>query len=759
MLSAGTYDFYISDTNGCSDTNTVIISEPQVLNASYTQTNVSCNGLADGTALVNITGGTQDYILSWDTLNYPLLGGINVFSTPIGVPAGVYPFGITDNNGCTFTDIITITEPSAIVVNETTTNVSCNGFSDGSVTLSISGGTPGYTEDWGTNNPNSLFAGTYNYLVTDTNGCIYNNSVTITEPNVLTSTLIPTDLTSCLVSNGSIDLIVSGGTPPYSYLWNNSNADTTQDLSNLSAGNYSVNITDNNGCNISNNVSVNQPSNGLSLTLTSSNYNGNEISCFGGSDGTITANASGGIGVLTFSWTGPNGYNSTSSQISNLYTGSYSVTMTDSVGCSLFENIILNQPQVLNAYYTQTNVSCNGLADGNAVVTILGGTPNYFARLDTLPDVPLPGNILNTSVYNQPIPAGMYPFVITDNNGCTFTDTITITEPSDINSSYTVTNYNGYNVSCNGSADANVNILWSGGTPPYQNWFNGTFTNDSVQNNLSAGTYIDSLIDDNGCTFSNTIIITEPNEIFVNETITNSSCNGLSDGSVSLSISGGTPGYTEDWGTNNPNSLFAGTYNYLVTDTNGCIYNNSVTITEPSEIIINVDSIVDVDVYNGNNGKIYITVNGGSSNYSYIWNGPNGYFSNSEDILGLYSGTYFLVVTDSTNCSLTDTIYVDQPSSLSLNLDTIINLLCFEQCTGQIDITPTGGDSTYTYLWNGPNGFTSTSEDLNNLCAGNYELILSDSSSSISSIFTISQPTQLQIITNADPVYLFGGQA
>ena len=198
-------------------------------------------------------------------------------------------------------------------------------------------------------------------MVTDTNGCIYNNSVTITEPNVLTSTLIPTDLTSCLVSNGSIDLIVSGGTPPYSYLWNNSNADTTQDLSNLSAGNYSVNITDNNGCNISNNVSVNQPSNGLSLTLTSSNYNGNEISCFGGSDGTITANSSGGIGVLTFSWTGPNGYNSTSSQISNLYTGSYSVTMTDSVGCSLFENIILNQPQVLNAYYTQTNVSCNGL--------------------------------------------------------------------------------------------------------------------------------------------------------------------------------------------------------------------------------------------------------------------------------------------------------------------------------------------------------------------------------------------------------------
>ena len=755
MLSAGTYDFYITDTNGCSDTNTIIISEPQVLNASYTQTNVSCNGLADGTALVNITGGTQDYILSWDTLNYPLLGGINVFSTPIGVPAGVYPFGITDNNGCTFTDIITITEPPAIIVNETILNVSCNGFSDGSVTLSISGGTPGYSEDWGTNNPNSLFAGTYNYLVTDTNGCLYNNSVTITEPNVLTSTLIPTDLTSCLVSNGSIDLIVSGGTSPYSYLWNNTNADTTQDLSNLSAGNYSVNITDNNGCNINNNVTVNQPSNGLSLTLTSSNYSGNEISCFGGSDGTIITNTSGGLGNLTFLWTGPNGYNSTSSQISNLYAGSYSVTMTDSVGCSLFENIILNQPQELNATTSQINVSCYGGIDGSAQVFVFGGTTDYLLSWDTL-SYPLVGNVFITPIG---VPAGIYPYAIIDNNGCTFTDTITITEPSDISSSYTVTNYNGYNVSCNGSADASINILWSGGTPPYQNWFNGTFTNDSVQNNLSSGTYIDSLIDDNGCTFSSTIIITEPNEIFVNETITNSSCNGLSDGSVSLSIFGGTPGYTEDWGTNNPNSLSAGTYNYTISDTNGCIYNDSVTITEPSEIIIDIDSIVDVDVYNGNNGKIYITVNGGSSNYSYVWNGPNGYNSNNEDILGLYSGNYFLVVTDSTNCSKTDTVYVDQPSSLSINLDTIVNLLCFEQCTGQINITPSGGDSSYTYLWNGPNGFTSSSEDLNNLCAGNYELILSDSSSSVTSTFTINQPAQLQTITNADTAICYGGLA
>ena len=168
--------------------------------------------------MVNISGGTTNYILTWDTLSYPLLAGVNVFSTPIGVPAGVYPFGITDNNGCTFTDTITITEPDSISVSLTTTNVSCNGLSDGSVSLTISGGTPGYSEDWGTNNPNSLSDGTYNYTVTDTNGCNYNDNITITEPIMLSSTINGTDLTSCLVSNGSIDLNVSGGTSPLMFI-------------------------------------------------------------------------------------------------------------------------------------------------------------------------------------------------------------------------------------------------------------------------------------------------------------------------------------------------------------------------------------------------------------------------------------------------------------------------------------------------------------------------------------------------------------
>ena len=754
-LSAGTYNYIITDTNGCNYIDSVTIIEPQILNATSSQTNVSCNGFTDGAALVNISGGTTNYILTWDTLSYPLLAGVNVFSTPIGVPAGVYPFGVIDNNGCTFTDTITITEPDSISVSQTTTNVSCNGFSDGSALLTISGGTPGYSEDWGTNNPSSLSAGTYNYTITDTNGCNYNDFVTITEPIILSSTIIATDLTSCLVLNGSIDLNVSGGTSPYIYLWNNS--DTTEDLNNLSAGNYSVTITDNNGCTTTNNTTISQPSNGLTLSLFSPTYNGYEVSCYGGFNGNITTTAAGGLGSLSFVWS--NG--DTTQNLTNLSAGSYSVTMTDSVGCSLFDNITLNQPTEITSSYVTSDVLCNGDSTGTASVTFNGGVTDYLLSWTGF-SYPLP-NGLNTFITPIGVPAGIYPYSVTDNNGCMHFDTITINQPNSISSSYTITNYNGYNVSCNGVNDASIDLQWTGGTSPYQNWFDGTTTTDTIQSNLSAGIYIDSLVDANGCSYSQSITINEPSALSLNLTTTNLSCYNSCDGRILTQINGGVPSYTFSWSDGSSldsnTNLCSGIYNITVTDNNGCIISDSSILTQPTEIIINIDSIFDVSVYNGNDGEIYITAAGGMFNYSYSWTGPNGFSSTNEDIIGINSGNYSITVTDSTGCSSTDLIYIDEPSSLSIQLDSITNLLCFEECNGQIMITANGGDSIYTYLWIGPNGFTSTDEDLDSLCAGNYELILSDSTSSISTTFTVSQPSQLQIITNADTALCYGGLA
>ncbi|MGY8989324.1 MAG: SprB repeat-containing protein, partial [Flavobacteriales bacterium] len=268
-----------------------------------------------------------------------------------------------------------------------------------------------------------------------------------------------------------------------------------------------------------------------------------------------------------------------------------------------------------------------------------------------------------------------------------------------------------------------------------------------------------TVTDLNGCSQSDTITITEPNDITVSSSTTNVSCNGGNDGTAILTLSGGTGTLTPNWGTNNPISLAAGTYNYIVTDSNLCVDSGSVTITEPSEIIIVTDSITEVSVYGGNDGAIYISPNGGGGNYTYNWSGPSSYSSVNEDIIGLYFGDYIITVTNSANCSQSDTIFVDQAPSLIVSVDAVINLLCFEECNGQINITANGGDSVYTYLWTGPNGFSSTDEDLDSLCAGTYELVVSDSTNSIYATIVVNQPTQLQIITNVDTALCYGGTA
>ncbi len=743
-LAAGTYSYTITDTNSCTYTSSVTITEPQILNATYTQTNVSCNGFFDGTAEVIITGGTTDYLLSWDTLTYPLLGGVSVFNTPIGVPAGVYPFGITDVNGCYFSDTITITQPDAISVSETLTNVSCNGLSDGTAILYITGGTPGYLEDWGTNNPSTLSSGIFSYTVTDTNSCVYTNSISISEPNVLSSSVIPTDLTSCLISNGSIDLSVNGGTIPYSYSWNNS--DTTEDLSNLSAGNYSVIITDINGCTDTNWATLNQPSNGLSLSLSSPSNNGYNIACFGENSGSIIANSAGGTGSLTYIWSSGD----TTQNISNLFAGSYSVAITDSVGCSLSDSISITEPFELTSVYSTVNVMCYSDSTGSAIVNFSGGVTDYILSWTgyTYPLL----NGLTTFITPVGVPAGIYPYSVMDANGCFHFDTITITEPTAITvSSYTT------NVSCNGGNNGTSILTSSGGT--------GTLTENWGGNNpmaFAAGTYNYIVTDDNLCVESGSVTITEPTSLSLSLSGTDNSCYNSCDGEITSSVYGGVSPYTYSWnnGSNSDSlsNLCIGNYSVDITDANGCIISDIVIITQPSEITINTDSIIEVSVYDGNDGEIYITTFGGVGSHSYSWTGPS-FSSTNEDLIGLFSGDYIITVTDSTNCSNSDTIFVNQPPSLSIYIDTVINLLCFEECNGQVNITADGGDSVYTYLWIGPNGFTSTDEDLNSLCAGTYEIIVSDTTSSISTTITILQATQLQMITNVDTALCFGGTA
>ena len=422
-LSSGTYYVTVKDANDCIVTiiDIVITEAENTLEATITdQTNVSCNGLADGTATVEAGGGTPDYSYSWNTT--PVQTGV----TATGLAAGSYTVTVTDANGCTETASVTITQPTDLTATITDqTNVSCNGLADGTATVEAGGGTPDYSYSWNTTpvqtgvTATGLAAGSYTVTVTDANGCTETASVTITQPTDLTATITDQTNVSCNgLADGTATVEAGGGTPDYSYSWNTTPVQTGVTATGLAAGSYTVTVTDANGCTETASVTITQPTD-LTATITDQT----NVSCNGLADGTATVEAGGGTPDYSYSW------NTTPVQTgvtaTGLAAGSYTVTVTDANGCTETASVTITQPTDLTATITdQTNVSCNGLADGTATVEAGGGTPDYSYSWNTTP--------VQTGVTATGLAAGSYTVTVTDANGCTETASVTITQPTDL---------------------------------------------------------------------------------------------------------------------------------------------------------------------------------------------------------------------------------------------------------------------------------------------------------------------------------------
>ena len=821
-IPAGSYPFSISDASGCIKNDTILISQPNPLSTINTVNNISCYGLTDGSATINVLGGTPPFVEDW--------GGYN----PNALAEGTYFFTVTDSNNCLYTDSINIIEPDSLYYSSTINNISCFGTNDGNVSFNINGGIPPYNENWGTSNPNALFPGTHYYTISDTNGCSLSDSVNITEPNELlvsssitnvscyggnngtvnltisggtlpynenwygfnpqalyagtyiysvidtnncsvtdtviitqsldslTSSLSATNLSSCLVMDGSIDQNIIGGTPPYTYIWNN--GDTTEDISNLMAGTYSVITTDTNGCFTTSSIFVDQPSDSLRLILSTQDFNGFNIACYGDTNGTISAITNGGNGLINYNWS--NG--DTNSVANNLHAASFSVTITDTAGCSLTDSITLIAPTELISSYSTTDVLCYGDSSGSATVTFSGGVPDYLLAWGSFTFPLINGQNIFTS--GTIIPQGLYPYSATDLNGCTIYDTILINQPDSLYASLIMSDYNGFNISCEGGQDANVEMIINGGSSPYNTSFSSSL-NLSIQNELDttniplsfAGSYNYVISDTNGCVFSDSIILTEPTRLSsFTQLINNSSCFDLCDGSMTVLVGGGIGPYNYIWNNDSTqtsdtaNNLCAGNYIVQVQDANNCISNSFDTISQPNQITVSLDSITNNTIFGGNIGNIYITLI--DSTVQCNWTGPNGYSSSSEDIVNLYAGIYILNTTDSLGCSL-DTFIVEEPLSLSASLDYITNNICWGRNQGAIGITADGGDSVYTYLWTGPNGFSSTNEDIDSLYAGVYTLELSDTTNTISYTYTVLENDEINIFSTGNTSICYDGTA
>lgn len=712
-LAAGTYTINVTDNNGCIASASVTITEPATLLSSISATtNVSCNGLCDGSATVSASGGTTAYSYLWQ--------GGGTSATKTGLCAGSFTVTVTDANGCTSASTAAISEPSALSASAAATAATCNGTCNGSIDLTPAGGTTSYSYSWDnaatTEDLNALCAGSYSVTVTDANGCTVTASAVIIEPAALTLSTSTTNST-CGSSNGTATVSASGGTTGYTYLWEN--AQTAATATGLSAGSYSVTVTDANGCTASITAAVTDAS-APSVSISGTT----NVSCFGGNNGSASATITGGATPYTYLWapsggTGPNA--------TGLSANNYSVTVTDNNGCTAVATTTITQPGVLGAIISSSaNASCNGVCDGSATVTASGGTSPYTYFWQ--------GG--GASATKTGLCAGTYNVTISDDNGCAATATATITEPAALTASIT-----GTNTTCNGTCNGAADVTASGGTAPYlYNWSNASTSEDL--SSICAGTYDITVTDDKGCTATSSVTINEPAAITTSTSSVNSTC-GNSNGEACVSAGGGTSPYTYSWNTTPVQTtscatgVAAGNYTVTVSDANGCTATASVIVSNSSGGSASATVVSDATGAGLCDGSASASITGGASPYTYLWD--NGQATSTST--GLCAGTVCVTVTDDNGCTSVACVIINEPGAIVTSV-VVADVSCNGICDGAVDLTVSGGVSPYTYLWSSG----ATAQDPANLCAGTYTVTVTDNNGvTATASATISEPPAISV--------------
>ncbi|PLW92395.1 MAG: hypothetical protein C0592_11060, partial [Marinilabiliales bacterium] len=704
-LASGTYYVTVTDTNLCTkvDSFTVInyvgncIPDCDLEISSYILTDEMC-GNTNGSIDITVFTSNSPYIAEWS--NGATTEDIS------GLMAGTYTVTLTDAEDCEHVQDFTVINESGTlaILGFNTTDEIC-GNSQGSIDMTVNGGALPYTYNWSngatTQDLSNIQAGTYSVTVTDGNYCSVVSSATISN---LTGTLSYTWGNAvnevCGNGQGSIDILINGGQLPYNYSW--SNGATTEDLTNLSAGDYYCVVTDNNGCSVTT-PTFTVTNDGGDLTIYNIDLD-NEI-C-GNGLGEIELFVNGGVSPYLYSWS--NG--ETTSVSDSLSAGTYTATVTDQNGCQISSGnmTLINEAGTLTLDgITTTEEICNN-SQGGINITVSGGTPAYLFNWSNG----------STSEDLTNVPAGAYSCTVTDLNGCQIFINSTVTEnQGTLNLLNTIVT----DENC-GDVDGAIDLYISGGTAPITyNWNSGQTTEDI--SGIAAGNYSCTVTDNQGCEVlaMATVVNNTGNLSIDNQVITNETC-GDNNGSVDLTIGGTATPFTYIWSngatTQDITGLGSGVYTCTVSDNLLCdIIAGPYTINSYSGSFVVSNTVVGDENCGSGNGTVDITITGGVAPITYNWSTG----ATTEDISGLSAGTYYYTVTDA-NCVITDSVIVGNDAG-NLNLDSYIitNEVC-SNGAASIDVTVSGGTGPYIFNWS--NG--STTEDLSGLSAGVYTLTITD---------------------------------
>lgn len=718
-LMAGVYSVTITDSLGCMAYDTGIISQPNQITITDTIRQVSCYNGSDGRISLGVTGGYGNYSYLWSNSS--------TSAVVTGLDSGIYTVTVTDDSSCSAKDTFLITHPAELKATYSVSDATCFGNTDGSIDMTVSGGTTPYTFNWSnaatSEDITGLAAGDYSVIVTDDNGCLYYDTITVNEPLQMTLQDTITDIACHGDMTGEIRIGVQNGTGTVTYTWNT--GQSTRNIAGLAAGVYTVIASDANSCVVNDTFVLSQPSD---LTLTDSLVH---ALCAGNSDGVIDITVSGATAPYTFEWDDLG----SSEDRQNLASGIYYLLITDDNGCEWSDSFTINEPLPIIAGIVETHITCFDAKDGMLDLTASGGTGTLAYNWT--------GGAFTEDLNN--LDTGTYVVVITDQNGCEHRDTALINQPLPLNVDAVITL-----VTCFGEATGAIDITVSGGVTPYvPEWEHGPVSQDL--SGIGSGIYILDITDDHLCTITDTFEVTEPDALAVNSAIDHVLCADSAGGSIQLVVLGGTLPYHYIWNTGDTTAnlfnLPAGEYTLDISDSNGCVVKDTVLINEPDPVVL-ASVVTPVSCNGESNGAIDLTVSGGVSPYKYNWNNSE----TTEDISGLAAGTYTATVTDSNGCTVTDTIAVSEPDALVLELDSIP--ASGDNSDGKAWVTVTGGNPPYTYLWDDPQA--QTTDTAFDLVSATYTVVVTDDNGcTASGNITVTKSTGFEVIEPMNDVLVY----
>lgn len=741
-LAPGTYPVTVTDANDCTieGSATVASFDCGAFSVTIDGNDPFCNGESTGTAMAVPVGGTGPYNYLWNT------GAMT--PTISGLPAGIYTVTVTDANNCPAEQSVVLISPPALMLSISTTDQTMFAVNDGTATATASGGTGTLLYNWSnggtTASITNLPPATYTVTVTDANGCTIEDSGTVApfDCGAFSVTIDGSDPLCNGESTGTATAVPVGGTGPYDYLWNTGAMIPT--INGLPAGVYAVTVTDANNCPASQNINLFSPP-ALFLELTST-----DETMFNANDGTATANASGGTGVLLYEWS--NG--GATPTITNLEPGTYFVTVTDANDCERIGSVTVDEVSCSGFSLTVSgvNVSCNGEADGSAtaIPVGVGGPFTYIWSTGAI-----------TPTINNLAP-GTYTVTVADVAGCQEVSATVISQPTLLTLQVTATDETALGAN-NGTATATA----SGGTGTILFEWSNDDTTPTITG-LAPGTYSVTATDENGCTQTASAVVASFSCAGFSVSITNVvsvDCNGETTGGATATVSGGGEPWDFTWSNGVTDSVLsnvgAGNYSVTIENAGGCTDIASVTINEPEVLLLDCSQEMPVSQPGGSDGRGRIGISGGTANYTINFTGPssgqlNNVLPGFTLIPGLPAGTYSVTVTDENGCTQTCGFTINAANcNLSIDSITVSQVSCFGGSDGALTVNLSNGSGNLMFTWNNPalNGQQNPS----GLLAGNYSVTVADMAGcSANATAVINQPAALVVQVTATNESTFG---